>query len=91
MRYDYLCDACGAKWEESHPIVDRDKPLQHQCPSCAKEKTVSRMINSLAITHDGIKSLQQRAGPEFNAILNRIKKSYPTKLPDGTKQTINAL
>lgn len=91
MRYDYTCLKCNITWELSCSIDERDKACKEPCPQCNSIGNVTREVSALAITHDGIKTLQQRAGRHFNDVLERVKKSHPTKLRDGTKQTINTL
>lgn len=89
MRYDYTCSSCNTQFELSCPIEDRNKAEGMPCPHCNSINTVTRDIGMLAITHDGVKTLQQRAGTEFNDILKAIKKKHPEKLRDGRKNSIN--
>jgi putative FmdB family regulatory protein len=40
--YEYECDACGHRWEETQSMND---PKKEQCVEC-KEKTAHRMISN---------------------------------------------
>lgn len=88
MIYQFNCSSCNEAFELNLSIQNRDQPKTEPCPYCG-ERTVEREISSLHISQYGVKSVQTRAGRDFNDILGRISKNHAPQLADGTKQTIN--
>ena len=45
--YDYVCDACSHKFEQTRMISERDQPISEPCPKCQKEGVPERMRKNL--------------------------------------------
>lgn len=76
MRYDYECENCKARWEETQFLNDRDLPLSKPCPECSATGSVRRAIFFAAkIAYGGAKSNLSRAGSGWNDLLTGIKKA----------------
>ena len=74
MTYEYYCDKCNDKWDESHTIEDRDLPVGNDCP-CAEGGFIKRGVCAPAISFAGVVSPIRRAGSGWNDVLKGIKKA----------------
>jgi len=75
MVYDYICDDCGHEFQLVTTISKRDEPLDKPCPSCSVEGKVRRLVGAPAVSYQGGRTMQQRAGSEWNNVLKGIKKA----------------
>jgi putative FmdB family regulatory protein len=56
--FEYMCDSCGAVFEELESVTNRDKP--HECPVCGKKK--GRRIVSTFATSSGSRAASCGSG-----------------------------
>ena len=74
MTYEYICDKCKNRWDEVHPMKDRNHPVGKQSP-CCEDGVVKMSITAPGLNFDGAISPIRRAGTGWNDVLKGIKKA----------------
>ena len=74
MTYEYICDKCKNRWDEVHPMKDRNLPVGKQSP-CCEDGVVKMAITAPGLNFDGAISPIRRAGTGWNDVLKGIKKA----------------
>tara|TARA_R110001606_G_scaffold114217_2_gene241629 strand:- start:1586 stop:1840 length:255 start_codon:yes stop_codon:yes gene_type:complete len=74
MIYDYYCEKCGDRWEQTMTIATRNDPVGTDCP-CGEKGSVKKGVSAPGLNFQGAISPIRRAGTGWNDILKGIKKA----------------
>lgn len=70
--YEFICNACGEKFDEYLSIDNRNKPLVQPCPACGKEDCISKRFESFpTVGYD----MSVKPSSDFKEIMERVKHS----------------
>lgn len=69
--YEYSCEKCGHKFDESYKIDDRLKPESEPCPNC-QALEVKQQISAPGCAFD----LRLKPRGDFRERMQQIKKNF---------------
>mgnify|MGYP003111337011 FL=1 len=80
--YDYICDACSHKFEQTKMISERDQPISEPCPKCQKEGEVRRdwSFTTPALGADATLTPDTATGGQWSELMNKMKSGVPERL-----------
>ena len=83
--YDFACNDCDHKFEESFPMSKSDGACAEPCPKCGKN-SVYKVYSTGACAVD----YNMRPGQDFNELMDKMKRGVPERFReklDKSKET----
>lgn len=79
--YDYVCDACSHKFEQTKMISERDQPISEPCPKCQKEGEVRRdwSYNKPGLGVDKTMTADSKTGGQWSELMEKMKCAHPKR------------
>ena len=76
--YDFICDACGSKFDKFLPISERENPLKEPCSKCGEIKIRRNYDNqTVSLASDSMVTPNSKTGGAWNELMTKMKKGLP--------------